>query len=105
MGNRLKYDQGDFVMTEAEWLECADPMPMLEFLRGKASDRKLRLFACACIHEHLNVNDKQLHEALKVAEGYADREVADDDCDSARQALIGMYGESTMQPVQTVLRL
>ncbi len=30
-------------MTEAEWLAATDPMPMLEFLRGKASDRKMRL--------------------------------------------------------------
>jgi hypothetical protein len=35
-------------MTEAEWLACTDPGPMMEYLRGKASDRKLQLFASAC---------------------------------------------------------
>lgn len=34
-------------MTETDWLAAIEPGPMLETLRGQASDRKLRLFACA----------------------------------------------------------
>jgi hypothetical protein len=35
-------------MTEAMWLACNDPEPMLDCVYGKVSDRKLRLFGCAC---------------------------------------------------------
>jgi len=35
-------------MTEQEWLEATDPEPMLACLRA-TSDRKLRLFAVACL--------------------------------------------------------
>ena len=35
-------------MTEVEWLACADPDDLLEFLRDRASDRQFRLFMCAC---------------------------------------------------------
>ena len=34
-------------MTEQEWDRCTDPGKMLECLRGRASDRKRRLFAAA----------------------------------------------------------
>jgi hypothetical protein len=36
-------------MTEAHWDSCNDPLQILEFVRGKASDRKLRLFAVGCM--------------------------------------------------------
>src|SRR5579875_1963121 len=38
---------GEKIVNETEWLSCADPMAMLWFLREHASDRKLRLTACA----------------------------------------------------------
>jgi hypothetical protein len=60
-------------MTEAEWLECADPEPMLAFLRGKASRRRERLFATACCRQvwHLLTHQRS-RRALEVAELYAD---------------------------------
>ena len=36
------------MVDEATWRGATDPRPMLEFLRGRASRRKLRLFACGC---------------------------------------------------------
>jgi hypothetical protein len=55
-------------VTEAEWLACTDPKPMLEFLRGKASNRKLRLFAVACSRRISRwVVDERSREALEIS--------------------------------------
>jgi hypothetical protein len=60
-------------MTEAEWLGCADLGKMLEFLQGKASDRKLRLFACACCRASSDVFEQdEVWRAVYMAERYAD---------------------------------
>ncbi len=60
-------------MNEAEWLACTDPEKMLEFLRGKASNRKLRLFACACVRSIWRLLVGEISQsAVVVAEQYAD---------------------------------
>src|SRR5438046_1046814 len=35
-------------MTEAQWLVCNDPIPMLEHVQGQASEGGVRWFAWAC---------------------------------------------------------
>ncbi len=59
-------------MTESEWLACVDPMPMLEFLRGRASERKLRLFAVACCQRVWRVFPRKVRETIRAAERYAE---------------------------------
>src|SRR5262249_53921741 len=39
--------QKEDAMTEPEWLQCTDSMPMLEFLQGKVSGCRLFLFGIA----------------------------------------------------------
>jgi hypothetical protein len=64
-------------MTEADWLTATDPRPMLEFLRWKASDRKLRLFAAACCRGAWDrLKYAPLRRAVEVIEQIADGEAA-----------------------------
>lgn len=63
-------------MTEAEWLESDDPQTMLLFLRGKASDRKLLLFLCACGWRLKNLQtDDRCTSAIETVEKYVDGKV------------------------------
>jgi hypothetical protein len=60
-------------MNEADWLACIDPVEMLESLPGEVSDRKLRLFACACCRHFQDwVDDEPFLDAVASAEQFSD---------------------------------
>jgi hypothetical protein len=67
-------------MTEQEWLVCTDPRPMLEFLRGKAGERKLGLFTCACCRRISRLmKDERGSRAVEVLEQCVDGPEKDPD--------------------------
>ena len=71
-------------MIEADWLTCPDSRAMLDFLRGKASDRKQRLFACACCRLVWGSLLPRSQRAVEVAEKYADGLATEQDLHRAR---------------------
>src|SRR5262249_42567173 len=63
-------------MTEQEWLACTDLPLLIKILRANGQDRKLRLFACACVRrlgkELLSAQVREGVKAIEVAERFAD---------------------------------
>lgn len=60
-------------MKQAEWLQCREPDEMLDFLRKKVNDRKLRLFQIACCRRIWDVLPTDAHrDAVLMAEQYAE---------------------------------
>jgi hypothetical protein len=65
-------------MDEEQWLSCDDPEAMLDFVRGRVSQRKLRLFAAACCRRvwHLLIRDASKN-AVEFLERLADGNVSE----------------------------
>jgi hypothetical protein len=83
-------------MTEAEWLECKGPQKMLEFLQGKVSERKLRLFDCSCCRLVWQLLDHaELELAVEAGEQFADGLI-----DYATLAAAGAAAEAAEGEVQ-----
>src|SRR5262245_21905363 len=79
---------GGAPVTEAGWLECDDSKPMLEFVRGRTSDRKLRLFAVGCCWPLWPwMTERCCQDALLTAERFADGLSDRRDLAGARKAM------------------
>jgi hypothetical protein len=78
-------------MTVDEWDACDDPATLLEAVRERASDRKLRLFACECCRQlwHLLPDDADRH-AVDVAERVAEGVASNAERKAALRAATGM---------------
>lgn len=75
-------------MTEAGWLGSAEPRLMLEAIEGEASDRKLRLFICACCRAIWPLmSERSWREAVEIAERYADGVGSKGQMDELRDAI------------------
>lgn len=75
-------------MTEGQWLRATDPAHMLEFLSGKASDRKLRLFACGVCRELARLAKcDQCSLEVEVGERHADTGKSRAAMERSREAL------------------
>ena len=59
-------------MTDAEWRDCSDPHRLLLAIREHVSDRKLRLFACACASRVRPLLGKGGWKLVRTAEMWAD---------------------------------
>lgn len=62
-------------MNRTEWEASNDPLPMLDWLRERGSERKIRLFTCACLRHLESVYrdfDLEVLPAVEVGEAKAD---------------------------------
>ena len=74
-------------MNETEWLSSSDPEAMLKVILADASDRQLRLFACACARCFWDQLDHpRSRQAIETTERYADGRASKNEHRTASEA-------------------
>jgi hypothetical protein len=94
-------------MTESEWLEGSNPLKMVESRRsGRAHERKLRLFGCACCRRVWGLLPSQAsRDAVGVAERFADGLARRKDLKAAWLACGGGTPPTTHDPAHTAAQV
>jgi hypothetical protein len=64
-------------MTEAKWLACEDPEPLLKYLRSHPEKRKWRLFAGACCRRTWRMLDDGMRVRVEDIERRAEARESD----------------------------
>ncbi|HYT88704.1 MAG TPA: hypothetical protein VEL76_08350 [Gemmataceae bacterium] len=86
-------------MTEQEWLECDDIRALLGYLVGRTSNRKFRLFGCACCRRIWPLLvEERWRKPVALAEWYADGLATAEELEAARQEMRWCLTETVLQP-------
>jgi hypothetical protein len=73
-------------MDEREWMSCTDPGTMLAFAGDTVSERKLRLFGCACVRGvWRDLPDDVLRRAIETCERFVDGLAAAEALETAKE--------------------
>lgn len=72
-------------MTESDWLTSTDLPAMFRCLRSRTSNRKMRLFSCACCRRILGLLSECSRQIIVVAERFADGLSSEDERLAGRQ--------------------
>src|SRR5262249_26239742 len=79
-------------MTEDKWLHGTEPGPMLMFVQGNASERKMRLFVVACARLVWDqIEDPTMRRGIETAEQYADGLVSYEELDTSHMEVYRVH--------------
>jgi hypothetical protein len=82
-------------MTENEWLACTRPIDMFQYLQDQSTQRKRRLFVCACGRQMWDLLfDERSRQAIEVGERYADGEATKHELVVAYLAAFSCFGST-----------
>jgi hypothetical protein len=83
-------------MTEAQWLACDNPAQMLKLVRDGTSERRLRLFACACCRRiWYLLADERSRIGVEVAERLAEGLVPRDELEEVAGEASAVFYEAS----------